>query len=435
MADNGKWLEQKASLVREGLVNELCVKLKKNAFETTSALNFEPALIARHSQRLGELLDRCLNIRKDLRELEVLEVKAATDYDLFIKTSEMDEQIDVLRLQTDSKAKEQVGWQKAAASFTNTVTLEKGISEMAQGRDAALGADLTTSVNLKNLIETRWQRLRDYQDAYHARHAEPGNAHNYEERAKLLLQVLTVLLDEALARAASLATGINFVYGVKITDAPTSVTLQTIDQFAVWALRTIRSLSHAAEQETVSEIVIPLVQPWLPSQQPLVHSNAFNQAVSNAGNGTPISLSFDLPRNDLLDSRARLKGVGISFGNAFELVLGSGIDRNQTADIFTRLTLKITPPLQMGKNETTYQRSEVLIGNVGLHGASGMSLVEGNAIENLSPFGTWNITIHPFLVWKDGTSRIISESNYSDSIKDLKLALRFYVPGSYQYSS
>jgi len=60
-----------------------------------------------------------------------------------------------------------------------------------------------------------------------------------------------------------------------------------------------------------------------------------------------------------------------------------------------------------------------------------MSSVEGNAVENLSPFGDWNIVIHPFLVWKDGSHRNISDPYLSDTIRDLKLGLRFYVPGSY----
>jgi hypothetical protein len=145
----------------------------------------------------------------------------------------------------------------------------------------------------------------------------------------------------------------------------------------------------------------------------------------------PITLSFDLPQNTLLDPRARLKGVGVSFGNDFEIVMGGGIDRNQTADVFTRLTLKITTPPQVREDGTTYHRPELMIGDVGLHSASARSSVEGNAIENLSPFGTWNIVIHPLVVWKDGIRKFISDSQYSPPIKDLKLALRFYVFGSY----
>jgi hypothetical protein len=429
MADKGKWFEQKARLAEKGLMHAIFTQLDAISFKTTSELNFEPALIARHSQRLGELVDRCLTIRKDIRELEVLAFKAGKDYELFQSTSPIDEQMDVFRLQVDSKAKEQTGFQNAAAAFSNAVTLEKGLSEIAQGRDAALGEDLKTSDKLKGLIETRWQRLHEYQDAYRAASCAPGNALNYGERACLLLQVLNVLLDEALARAAALATGIYRVYGVKITDVPTSVTFLTVDQFAVWALRTIRSLSLAAEQETVSEIVIPLVQPWLPTG-PLVTN--FDDVVNGAAGGQPVSLPFDLPNNPLLHPRARLKAIGVSFGNAFAPAAGgSGIDGNQTADAFTRLTLKITTPEQKKEDGTTYPRPEVLIGNVGLLSTSEMSSVEGNAVENLSPFGRWTIVIHPFFVWKDGAQRKISDDNLSDRIRDFKIALRFYVPGRY----
>jgi len=142
-------------------------------------------------------------------------------------------------------------------------------------------------------------------------------------------------------------------------------------------------------------------------------------------------LSFELPENTFLDSRVRLKGIGVSFGNAFDPVEHSGIDHNQTADNFTRLTIKVTTPPQKEEDGTTYRRPEVLIGNVGLHSTSGMSLVASNAIENLSPFGTWNIEIHPFFVWKNELQRKISDKNESARISDLKLALRFYVPGTY----
>jgi hypothetical protein len=430
MSDKGKWITEKARLTEKGLVNATFTQLDDIVFTTTGALNFEPLLIAEHSKRLGELLDRCLNIRNDVRELEVLDYKAGTDYDLFINTSKIDEQMDVLRLQINSKAAQQIGFRNAAGAFAKAVTLEKGLSEIAQGLDAALDEDLTSSGELELLIATRWQRLREYQELYHSRHEEDGNAHNYGQRAEFLLGVLNVLLDEALARASALATGIFKIYGVKITEVPTSVTLKTVDEFAMWALRTIRSLSHAAEQETTFEIVIPLVQPWLPGGTPLIPKETFNKAISNAAQGKPLELPFDLPHNDLLDERARLRSIGMSFGNTFATHQVSGIDQNQTADLYTRITLRIETPDQNPKGKSSH-RPDVLIGNVGLHGAVGLSQINGNAVENLSPFGKWKIIIHPWVVWKEGGSRLISTGDHTDRVRDFKLALRFYVPGSY----
>jgi hypothetical protein len=429
MADRGKWFAHKDRLVKDGLLDLLFATLDDRKFTTTDALNFAPLLIGQHSQRLSDLLDRCLNIRKEVRELEILAVKAATDYELFVTTSQIDEQMDILRLQIDSKTADQTGFQNAVADFAKTATLEKGLSDIAQGRSNALGDDLNVSNQLQSLIQNRWQALRQYQDDYHVRYTTPGNAHNYRERAALLLEVLTILLNEALARATALATGISQVYGVEIKDLPTSVTLRTIDQFAVWALRIIRSLSRASEQETETEVVVPLVQPWLPpSQTPLVQAADFNAAISNAATGQPISLSFSLPQNGFLDPQTRLKSIGVSFGNPFNQ-FSSGIDGNQTTDTFTRLMLKVTLPLQTGED---VPRPPIVFGNVGLFNISQMSLVQGSAVQNLSPFGTWNITINPCVVWKDDAQRLVSTDDaLSQPISDLKLSLRFYVPGTF----
>jgi hypothetical protein len=428
-----EWSEHKARLASKGLINPVFVNLNQFSCEVnrTAVFAFESLLVARHAQRLGELIDRSLAIRRDIRELEVLEVKAATDYDLFNSTSVLDEQIDILRLQMRSKVSDQTGFTNAAAAFTTQSTLEKGLSEISRGRSEALAADLSDSATTRDLIKKRWQSLRDYQNAYHARYTEPGNAHNYGERAQLLLDVLKVLLEEALARAAALADGIEQIYGMSVPDVPTSVDLETVDQFAVWGLRIIRYLSHAAEQESLSEIVIPLVQPWW-SQQPLIKQGDFDHALSNAENGKPISLSFQLPKNSFLDPRTRLKSIGVSFGNASAIVPGSGIDRNEIVDNFTRLTLKVTTPAQTRKDGSQYYRPPVLIGNVGLHGTNTRSVVEGNSVENLSPFGVWSIDVHPLVVWKDGSKQLISSPTYSDPVKDLKIFLRFYVPGDPQ---
>jgi hypothetical protein len=314
--DIEKWNQYKKRLAKKGLIHPVFMNLDRITFkrERSAVSAFEPLLIARHAQRMGELIERCLAMRKDVRELEVLEVKAATDYDLFNTTSKLDEQMDLLRLQIPSKVKDQAGFEKAAAAFAHASTLEKGLSEISQGRSDALGNDVKDSGTIRDLIQKRWQSLRKYQDDYHTRHTASGNAHNYGQRAELLLSVLTVLMEEGLARATALADGVKQVYGKSLDGVPTSVPLESIDEFSVWALKTLQSLSRAAERETVSEIIIPLVQPWLLSQQPLVKEKVFNDAVSAATNGKPIALSFELPKDGLLDPRTRLKSIAVSSG-------------------------------------------------------------------------------------------------------------------------
>jgi hypothetical protein len=433
MTVHRKWEEHKESLVKKGLLNPIFISLKTISFTAAGENSFEPLLISRHAQRLGELVDRCLSIRKDIRDLEVMAVKAETDYDLFTGTSDGDEQMEHLRLQIPAKTSDQAGFEKGAATFATSSTLEQALAEIAQGHDTALGEELKSSAMLQTLISTKWQKVREYQDAYHARYTEAGNAHNYAERAKLLLEVLAVLMREALDRALALADGVQQIYAVKVTAPPTSVDLQTIDEFAVWALTTIRALSRAAEQETVSDVVIPVVQPWLLSEQPLIAQADFKKAIAGGSNKQPIKLTFQIPSGGVLDPQTRLKGVGVSFGNAFSIVSGSGIDRNQTADAFTRLMLKVSTPPQIAADGTSYSRPPLLIGNVGLHGTNvAGTVVEGNSIENISPFGAWAIEVHPFFVWKDDNEQKINAPTESDPITDLKVTLRFYVPGTLQ---
>lgn len=423
------WTDQKARLVDAGLLHPIFTKLDKISFTATSTTDFDPLLLPLHAQRLSELMDRCMTIRKDIRELEVWAVKAEADYQLFKITSVIDEQNETLRLQIDSKTSDQGGFENAIKVFSGKATLEEGLSAIAKGRSDALGKDVAASNNLMQNIANRWTAVRSYQEDYHTKYQTPGNAHNFGERAGLLLNVFAVLIDEAFARAAALIQGVYIIYGYQDKEMPTSVMLKDVDTFAMWAFRIIRSLARVAEQETDTEIVYPLVQPWLPDETPLITAKAFNDAIATAPGGKPIILpAFNFPDNGLLASNARLKGIGVSFGADYNGV-EAGLDHNQTADSFKRIMVKITPPTQ---TQDSFARTPILVGNVGLLDSSQMATVEGNAVQNLSPFGEWTIGLHPFIIFKDQSKRDLLDNNgVSSPIRDLKVTLRFYVPGNF----
>lgn len=426
MSADLSWSEQKIRLTKAGLLHPIFANLDAISFKATAPTSFEPLLVAFHAQRLSELLDRCLSIRKDIRELEVLACKAQADYDLFQITSDIDERADNLRLQVDSKNADADGFAAAVAAFSEKVSLVEGLSAIADGRNKALKAELTVANKLQQLITDRWKAVRDYQEQYHKRYTDDGNAHNFGQRADLLAKVFAVLIDEAFARAAAVVKGIKIIYGFEVPDLPTSTTLKDLDTFAMWSFRTIRSLARVAEQEADTEIIMPLAQPWFNGAS-LVVPAVFDQAIGKAATGEAATLTFEIPNNGIVASRARLKGIGLSFGTKFQPA-ERGVDRNQTADAFRRLMVQVTPPAQ---EEEGAQRDPIVLGNVGLLDASQLAAVQGNAVQNLSPFGNWNITIHPFLVWKDQSKRDLTDSEFSSAILDLKLTLRFYVPGTF----
>lgn len=421
---SAQWTDQKARLVDAGLLHSIFTNLDTISFTATSTTDFDPLLLPLHAQRLSELMDRCMSIRKDIRELEVWAVKAEADFQLFKITSIIDEQNETLRLQIDSKTAEQGGFDGAIKVFSVKATLEEGLSVIAGGRSKALGADLTAAGQLKQNVADRWKAVHSYQEDYHSKYQTPGNAHNFGERAGLLLNVFAILIDEAFARAAALVQGIKIVYGVNVADMPTSVMLKDVDTFAMWSFRIIRSLARVAERETDTEVVIPLVQPWFLDGAPLILDATFSKAVSAAAGGQPVSLPFTFPDNGLLASSARLKAIGLAFGAKF--ADEGGVDHDQTADSFKRLMVKITPPDE-GKAGST----SIILGNVGLHDNMQLATVQGNAVQNLSPFGPWNVALHPFIVWKDQTKKTVADSDPSSPIQDLKLTIRFYVPGKF----
>jgi hypothetical protein len=360
-------------------------------------------------------------------------MKAATDFELFQNTSKLDEELEILRLQTAAKTLDMKGFDDASNAFGD-VSIEKGLAHVCEGRRDALQSEIDSAAKMNELIKQRWDSLRKYQEDYHARYTEPGNAHNYGERATLQLAVLTTLMQEALARALAFQIGVKIIYGADLAAPPQELTLLNFDEFAIWALKALRQLGMAADQEETAEVVFPLVQPWFESSTSLIDETTFNRLIADGG-GKPITLAFDIPRDGVLDVSTRLKAIGLSFGNRFNAG-DSGIDRNQTADAFTRLYVKIFTPDQTDGKGAAYARPPVLLGNVSLHGAgSAVAMADGSTVENLCPFGRWQVEIHPRAVWKDAEVRGINSTLHSDAIRDLKITLKTFIPGKMQPSS
>src|SRR5689334_23358519 len=130
-------------------------------------------------------------------------------------------------------------------------------------------------------------------------------------------------------------------------------------------------------------------------------------------------------------NKARLKGIGLAFGNKFGLIAASGIDSIQTADSFTKLYATIITPPQTAADGTNYSRPAVTLGNVGLHyQGTPQAFTDGPAIENLTPFGDWEIQLHPLAVWKDWHVQMLKDGIGGQPIRDLKIMFRAYVPSA-----
>jgi hypothetical protein len=422
------WNELKQKLVKQRVLHPVFTTTLKISYEVASRQKFEPLLISTHIEKLEDLCEKCLALRREIRELEILAVKGIMDYQLFQKTSAIDEEAETIRLLKTSKIAEKQGLDAAATDFGNTPALNKGFSTTSTARSQALEQELKGVDRLAELIKERWSDVRSYQQAYYARYTEPGNAHNYSERAQNLLAILKEELAEALARAIALDLGLKTIYGWSPDALPTEIDMPTLDRFVIWVLEARRGVSWRAERETCFDVVIPLVQPWSNGKDGLISAAKFNAALG-AGTGQPITLRFDMDATTFLNQSVRLKGIGLSFGNKFGLVVESGIDRIQTADEFAKLAAVIVTPEQTGADGTKYRRPDISLGNIGLHDSGQpLAFVEGIAVTNIDPVGSWEISLHPWMVWKEADALKVSDGVRGERIKDLKMTFRVYVP-------
>lgn len=422
------WLELRQSLVERGQLHEVFASLPDVVWTRNGGLHHEPLLIAQHVDKLSDLVDRCLSLRKDIRDLEILAVKSGAEYELFAKTSILDEKMEKLRLLVNSRRLESDGHKFASEEFGDASTVDRGYKAISIGKHNALEDEVSNATDIEKLIETRWKDVRAFQAAYRQRFMEEGNAHNYGERASNLMRVLGLQIIEALGRSEALRIGLKSIYSWDAPELPSSLGLAGLDDFAVWFLQVRQELALRSEGETVFDQVVPLVQPWLEGGSSLMKREEFDAAIGQTTD-SPVTLRFSLDRRVFFGQEVRLKGVGLAFGNRFGLIPTSGVDSIQTADSFARLSIKIQTPLQKTAEGVEYRRPDIILGNVSLHqNGQPAAFYEGVCVDNSSPFGTWELQLHPWIVWKDASEQKLNSGVLKEKIRDLKLMFRVYSP-------
>lgn len=425
---SNNWSALKETLVKKGRLHSSFLQVISVTPDSLSAERFEPLLVARNNERLADLLEKCMTLRREIQELEILAVKAAVDYDLFLATSAIDEEAEILRLNNASKAVRVKSESAAASAFGDLSPINSGFKTISDGNSQSLSEELTAGTRLAELIKNRWSNVRTYQAAYHSRYNEKGNAHNYAQRAGNLTRILKRELGEAVQRAVALESGLNTIYGWTPGPLPANYDMFSLDDFVLWALAARRELGLRSEGESTFDIVVPLVQPWLQNGAGLIAKDVFDKAIGTPTD-QPIVLPFDVSKSLFLGQDVRLRGVGLAFGNKFKQVVASGIDGAETSGRFARLAATLVTPKQVSASGAESQRPAITLGNVGLHQSGRPDAFSDDvAVENIYPVGKWEVHIHPWIVWKNGDVNKLSDGVDTNPILDLKVTFRAYVP-------
>jgi hypothetical protein len=387
---------------------------------------YEPLLLETHLQQLSGHLDRALAFRRELRELVVLAVKAASEYDLFRLQSPLNLALDLERLGREEKTIGAAAQEAAAGEFGNADALARGFAAIAGGTGRQLREAVAGAGREEALLRQIAANSAAYQDAYWARHSEPGNAHNYGERARLvgLLYGQDWLIAQAKARAV--AAGYARIHGSGAPAVPAMDGIEGLDRLVVWTREMVELLQVRTSEEVEYDLVVPLVQARTVGGERLITPADFLRALQRTDSGRrPLRLQFTLPPGLFAGlTGARLRRVGLAYGMKKDVVEGSGIDRNTTIQAPYRYRARIATPRQAAAgNAAERSRPPVMLGDVSLYGGS-PAYSDGQEVTNLDPVGAWEIEVHPVPVVKDDADAGLVFIGGDNAWLDVKLFLR-----------
>jgi len=387
----------------------------------------EPLLFDQYIIDVVDSLDRCLTYRREARDLEIAGVKAALEYVHFIESRPIEQELErqalgleVQRIRSD-----------AVAVALKTINPDaSNVDHIAYEYLNAEGRTLQSAIqNLQSRSEgvaKKWDLAANLQEEFHSRYIEKGNAHNYPERYRRILNIYADELFEIIAKAHAVSEGIHVLFAVTF-DPPDyeGEAIGFLDDMVEWARDAARLLRHHQDSSSIYDVVVPLVQPWRASPDvPFVTADDFSRAIKTQGPRKVLAFEFQ----DAVFGQAavRLVGVGLSFGYHVPRWTNTSAP-NAWRDYASgyRLRATIHTPSQKRSNGEPYFRPPILLGNVALHAADApVAWYDGNACHNLNPVGKWRLVVEDRFVWFDNNEHKVSSGFFSLDIPDIKLHLR-----------
>jgi hypothetical protein len=416
LAEEIDWLAYFVTPFEQRCAEYLVEKPGKNFF-------YEPLLIEEWFSDLKLLLERCLAYRKEARELEISAVKAAGEYRQFILLCENNEELEIAALTQEVFAKQESSTEGAALKFAkSTSDLAPGFAANMDAISAQAAAALINAETRKSLIVEKWKVLKEQEAMYHLRHTSPGNAHNYLERYKRIVELYCQDLAEAISKAHALSGGISAIYARNSSSPKLSEPFPGyLDKLLLWVRSEAIQIEVDQQDEVEYTIVVPLVQPWRTIDSPgLITKEALKASI----------LSGAIPVKPNLDgiffnqTRLRIKGVGVCFGT--EPGPDSSNWHDKIAPVRLRLTVHLPEQKEIPGVANKRRKRPIVIGSARfLTDESNSDIYSGRCCANTDPNGEWTIFIEPLAVGPgDARRELVDIDWFSNLVTDLKLILR-----------
>jgi hypothetical protein len=373
--------------------------------------SYEPLLLENLLKEASAALDRCLLKRREAYDLEIAAVKAAADYELFLELAEIDALLETNALATEKLKKEINGYRDSASMFK----IDNGFAKHDETLSESAQEELTAAAERLDLLKKRWLIRKKYESEYNLRHTMPGNAHNFKERMNRAVTLLSDDLQEAYEKILAVQIGLKAIYGNSIS-VPDLQGENVLDELVLWTREVIRFLDIESQEEVSYDLVIPLTQPWRPSEESIIDEDVFHSCVKKKD---PMAIfSFDLSDVFFNQERVRLRGFGLAFG--------SPASYSYEALRFCRLRATVHTPKQTKVNEpgSYYFRPPIVLGNIAVHGGDQpLNINYGLECRNIDPRGEWKIVVNKLAVAADN-DRVSIDKVFGANLRDLKLYLK-----------
>jgi hypothetical protein len=407
------------------LAGEAEDEAKKRIEARGGGAKHEPLLVEQLLSDISSSLDRCLEYRREAAELEIAATKAAADYDLFRSLVEIEADLELNALAIPTLKVQADGYAASSSAYGGEdPALNRGFQAHDDVLAKSAGSGLSLADERLELLKKKRDLVVAYQDAYNVRHTTPGNAHNYVERRRRVVELLTDDLAEALDKSEAVSRGVRTIFGTDIPP-PKVEEAELIDRLVMWTRRVIKLLDLQAENDVTYDLLIPFAQPWRGDKDPLINKRDLWGRIEDKS--TPIKRITVKLDNVFHNQRSvRLRSVGLSFGADPERAPSGSDILDEYA--YWRLRATIHPPPQpeaAGAPGGSSRRPPIVLGNVAVFGRSVPIATEGGlAVHNLNPIGEWTVLLNAWAVWANEERTRIEGGFWERVVQDLKLYLR-----------
>jgi len=430
------WATYKQSLCNEKYLHECFLESTQEIIRQSIAKSYKPSQPNPYIPRLYDLYlgdlatlsDRMALYRKEMRELEILAVSAATERRMHLASRSFERTLAKLQLGKEISERKAELAKDVASKFDPTIPLGTGFRTDAIARQNISALEANSASQELTCLTSRWDLADQINDETWTRFNEPGNAHNYCERWQWAKRLLIEDAQEALQKALAVSVGIQTVLGMSASPLPDETSKDFVEEFTLWTRAIFREME--IEDQTAQEfgIVVPLVQPILPGGRSIIDPNTFKQEIAKA-KATPdgaLELAFTLP--ELLlpqETKTQLRSIALSFSTESDIVDDTGIDRSAQRLAYARLQAELELPEQSHRGDAAGTLPRAYVGEVFVYGSSqGPAFITSKQIRNADITGQWRIKVMPRAVYQDSLSCEPLRGIDGYQVKDIKLHLR-----------